>query len=79
MPKSQFNRIGFLQDLSQRMKRLRTYFTEKVTQARNAIYTCGAPIKGDLVESILKPFSLVPTVVSSIYSSTRLITISMNL
>ncbi|KAG2754543.1 hypothetical protein P692DRAFT_201703806 [Suillus brevipes Sb2] len=44
------------------MKRLRTYFTEKVTQARNAIYTCGAPIKGDLVESILKPFSLVPTV-----------------
>lgn len=79
IPKSQFNRIGYLQDLSQRMKQLRTYFTEKVTQARNAIYTCGAPIKGDLVESILKPFSLVPTIVSLFYSSIRSMYISMYL
>jgi hypothetical protein len=73
-PKSQFNRIGYLQDLSQRVKQLRRYFTEKVTQARNAMFTCGAPIKGDLVESILKPFSLVPTVVSLIFSPKRVMT-----
>lgn len=48
------------------MKRLRRYFAEKVSQARNAIYTRGAPIKGGLVESLLKPFSLVPTIVSLI-------------
>ncbi|KAG2056611.1 hypothetical protein BDR06DRAFT_981320 [Suillus hirtellus] len=48
--------------LSQRMKQLHKYFTEKVTQAHNAIYTCSTPIKGDLVESILKHFSLVPTI-----------------
>ncbi|KAG2061622.1 hypothetical protein BDR06DRAFT_1042018 [Suillus hirtellus] len=62
MPKSQFNCIRYLQDLSQRMKQLHKYFTEKVTQACNAIYTCSTPIKGDLVESILKPFSLMPTI-----------------
>lgn len=59
-----FNRIGFLRDISQRMNRLRKYFTEKVSKARNMIYTRGAPIKGSLVESLLKDVSLVPTVVS---------------
>jgi hypothetical protein len=66
-PKHLFNRTGYLRDTAQRMKRLRTYFAEKVSQARNAIYTRGAPIKGGLVESLLKPLSLVPTVVSSIF------------
>ncbi|KIK35833.1 hypothetical protein CY34DRAFT_35436, partial [Suillus luteus UH-Slu-Lm8-n1] len=61
-PKSLFNRTGYLYDIPQRMKRLRRYFAEKVSQARNAIYTRGAPIKGGLVESLLKPFSLVPTI-----------------
>ncbi|KAG2037991.1 hypothetical protein BDR03DRAFT_933797 [Suillus americanus] len=61
-PKSMFNRVGFLHDISQRMNRLRTYFTEKVSKARNAIYMRGAPIKGALVESLLKDVSLVPTV-----------------
>lgn len=66
-PKSLFNRIGYAHDLSQRIKQLRTYFADKVSQARNAIYTRGAPIKGSLVEALLKPLSLVPTVVSMIY------------
>jgi hypothetical protein len=59
-----FNRVGFLHDISRRMNQLRTYVAEKVAKARNAIYMRGAPIKGALVESILKDLSLVPTVVS---------------
>lgn len=59
-----FNRVGFLRDVSQRMNQLRTYVTNKVAKARDAIYMRGAPIKGALVESILKDLSLVPTVVS---------------
>ncbi|KAG1817488.1 uncharacterized protein BJ212DRAFT_1199727, partial [Suillus subaureus] len=35
-----------------------------VSKARNAIYTHGVPIKGVSVESLLKEFSLVPTIVN---------------
>jgi hypothetical protein len=75
-PKSQSNCIGYLHDLSQRVKQLCTYLTEKVTQACNSMFTCGTPIKGDLVESIPKPFSSVPTVASLIFSMMHIVAIS---
>lgn len=62
-----FNCTGYLRDTAQRMKWLCIYFSEKVFQACNAIYTHGASIKGGLVECLLKLFSLVPVVVSLIF------------
>lgn len=43
-----------------------TYLRNKIYAARHAIYQLGKPIKGTAVESILKDWSLVPTLVRQI-------------
>ena len=45
----------------------------KVLAAQKAIYELGRPLKSVLVENILKPSSLVPTVVSILKDFTILI------
>ena len=68
MPKSSFHQLGFLSDLSARISSIRLPFTQKIQDAQWAIYFLGKPLKSTLVEHILKPLSLVLTVVSCFQS-----------
>ena len=64
IPKEDFDLLGLVTDLSQRISRARSYIRDKVIAAHNAIYNIGSPIKGALPEGYLKDMSLVPTFVS---------------
>ena len=68
IPKTEFYRLGFLSDVSQRLSKICLYFQERVAAACNAIYKHGAPIKGAFPELQLKAFSLVPTFVCCPFS-----------
>ncbi|KIK14293.1 hypothetical protein PISMIDRAFT_17380 [Pisolithus microcarpus 441] len=61
LPKSSFNRLGFASDLTGRLTHTRAYARAKICAARRAIYQFGNPVKGTVVERILKDCSLVPT------------------
>lgn len=65
VPKTEFDRLGLLSDMSRRISQVRTYLRDKVAAARNAIYKLGSPIKGTVPEAHLKAMSLVPTFVSA--------------
>ena len=71
IPKSSFHQLGFLSDMSGRLSHVRTYFLQKVLDARWAIYELGKPLKSLVVERLLKDNSLVPTVVSPSVSATH--------
>ena len=66
VPKLIFHRTGFVRNFVARLSRARTYFVEKVTAARQAVYVLGRPLKGITVETILKSESLVPTLVHTL-------------
>jgi hypothetical protein len=63
-PKIDFQHVGLLSDMSQRISKARSYLRDKVAAAWAAIYGTGAPIKGSVPEAHLKEKSLVPTFVS---------------
>lgn len=61
IPKSNFWRVGLWSDVKARVAQARTYLRSRIVAARDAIYRLGAPIKGTIVERLLKDYSLVPT------------------
>lgn len=65
--KSKLDCLGLRRDMTTRLAKARRVFTDYVIWARNAIYRFAHPIGGKVVEMILKPYSAVPTVVSSTY------------
>ncbi|KIK21879.1 hypothetical protein PISMIDRAFT_103285, partial [Pisolithus microcarpus 441] len=67
IPKSSFHHLGFASDLKGRLCHTRNYPREKIRAARRAIYNLGNPVKGTVVERILKDYSLVPTLVRDIF------------
>ena len=64
VPKLKFGSLGLVSDMKARLSQLRTYFRNKVTSAREAIYNLGIPVKGAAVQRLLKEHLLVPTLVS---------------
>ena len=54
-----------MNDIKARISQLRTYFHAKIVAARDSIYCFGHPIKVSAVETLLKEYSLVPTLVST--------------
>ena len=63
LPKASFNRLGFHTDFMARLTCARSYLRDKICTAIHAIYKLGNPIKGTVVETLLKNLSLVPTLV----------------
>ncbi|KAF7372464.1 C2H2-type domain-containing protein [Mycena venus] len=60
--KGNVDKMGTPSDMRSRLTRIRTYFWDKVQQARDAIYKAAFAVTSDWVENILKEYSLVPTV-----------------
>lgn len=63
--KSKLDKLGLKRDMATRIDKLRHYMWERVQVARKAIYSLGKPINGIAVETMLKEFSGVPTMVHS--------------
>lgn len=63
VPKSELHQMGLVEDMKKRISRARTYLSGAIDAARKAIYTGGLYIMSAPVERLLKPFSLVPTMV----------------
>ncbi|KIM65578.1 hypothetical protein SCLCIDRAFT_22486 [Scleroderma citrinum Foug A] len=61
IPKAHFSNTGLWNDIKAWISQARTYMQSKIISARDAIYQHGAPIKGAIVERLLKDSSLVPT------------------
>ncbi|KXN80909.1 hypothetical protein AN958_06844 [Leucoagaricus sp. SymC.cos] len=59
--KSTLHSLGLKDDTNTHTQGFRSYFAEKIANARRAIYNHGYAIRSVVVEAILKPFSLVPT------------------
>ena len=64
IPKSCFSHTSLWNDIKAQISQACTYMQSKIISARDAIYQHGAPIKGAVVEHLLKDSSLVPTLVS---------------
>ncbi|KIK11948.1 hypothetical protein PISMIDRAFT_121800, partial [Pisolithus microcarpus 441] len=58
IPKSNFWHVGLWNDIKARVSQARTYLRSKIVAARDAIYRLGTPIKGAIVERLLKDHSL---------------------
>jgi hypothetical protein len=63
VPKSRLDQTGTIRDSKFRLKNVRTYLSDFVQIARNAIYNSAAAIAGTVVDRLLKATSSVPTVV----------------
>ena len=61
VPKVMFHHTGLIRDLATRLSHARTYLIDKIRLAQQAIYVLSKPLKGSVVETILKDKSLVPT------------------
>ncbi len=64
VPKLKLDQTGRKRDSNFRLKYARTYISDLVEVARNAIYKSAAAIAGVVVNRLLKVTSSVPTVVS---------------
>ena len=62
-----FHHTGFIRDFSARVSHVRFYVQDKINLARRAIYIFGRPLKGTMVEAILKGESLVLTLVRFLF------------
>ena len=63
LPKASFNRLGFHTDFMARLTCACSYLRDKICTAIHVIHKLGNPIKGTVVEKLLKNLSLVPTLV----------------
>lgn len=63
VPKSLLDRLATKSDLKSRVNDIRVYLRQRILDARTFIYKMALPITGVAVENILKPTSLVPTMV----------------
>ncbi|KAJ7163736.1 hypothetical protein C8R46DRAFT_1221491 [Mycena filopes] len=59
--KKDFYKMGLVHDLRARLTGARIYFANKITAARNLIYTVGLAIGNARVDALLQGVSLVPT------------------
>ena len=59
--------MGTKGDLKSRIDDIWVYLQQKILDARTFIYEMALPITGVVVENILKPMSLVPTMVCRDY------------
>jgi hypothetical protein len=58
------DKMGQKNDLKARINRPRTFMANLVQTARNYIYRLGYSIVSKKIDNVLKPFSLMPTMVS---------------
>jgi hypothetical protein len=63
MPKTEFMKVGQHHDVNVCVKLARVYLADVVNRARDYIYKSGYFVNAAGMERMLKPFSLVPTVV----------------
>ena len=66
MPKTHFDRMGWIPDSNFRIGNIRGYLVEKVQAARNFVYQLGHAVTGVRVNGLLKSTSSVPTLVSGV-------------
>lgn len=66
VPKSKLDQTGTKHDSKFRLRNDRTYLSDHVLIARNAIYKSAAAITGTTVNRLLKATSSVPTLVSQV-------------
>ena len=64
VPKDELDKLGQVRDSQRRISRARTSDLDWITRARNIIYRLGFPVRSAGIERMLKPTSLVPTLVS---------------
>lgn len=55
--------MGGVFDIRYRVEKARIYLSDAVNNARDRIYQLGHGVSAQGVENLLKPFSLLPTVV----------------
>jgi len=67
IPKAKFHCTRFVRNLAARLSQAWTYLVNKIQLAQQAIYVLGRPLKGMMVETILKGESLVPTLVRMLF------------
>ena len=77
MPKAKLDGMGQYWDLNFRLKDVRKYLSDKVQQARRIVYKLGQAVAGAGVNGVLKPTSLVPTIVSALLHSQLIISDSI--
>ena len=63
IPKADLDRLGMKRDMDSRDRSVREYLRHKIVLARMWIYEMGHGIASAAVEKLLKPLSLVPTMV----------------
>lgn len=63
IPTADFDKLGHQQDTTGRIARARHYPEYLVNRARDCIYSSGYPVNHAGIERMLKPMSVVPTVV----------------
>jgi hypothetical protein len=64
VPKAKVDKIGYLQDSRDRIKKARSYSHDLITRARDFVYKLGFNVKSAAIDRLLKSTSLVPTYVS---------------
>lgn len=62
--RDELDKIGQVRDSQLRISRVRIFDMDWITRARNFIYRFGFPVRSAGIERMLKPTSLVPTLVS---------------
>lgn len=63
VPMEDCDKLGGVFDMRYRLEKARTYLANAVNNARDRIYRLGQGVSAKGVEDMLKPFSLLPTVV----------------
>jgi hypothetical protein len=63
MPLAEFDKLGWVRDSEKRLKTARSAPTTLVASARHQIYNKGCNVDNAGIERMLKPRSLVPTIV----------------
>lgn len=63
IPTEEFDKLGLLRDITGRVTRARSYVSYLVNLARTWIYHQGYLVNSAAVERLLKPWTVVPTVV----------------
>jgi hypothetical protein len=71
VPRAELDKLGLVSDLQGRLSRSRTFLLNKIVEARRMLYNLGICATSIKIQRILKPFSLVPTMVC-VYASMRL-------
>jgi hypothetical protein len=66
VPKTLFDRVGYIRDLQNRLTTARTYARDLVLRARSFIYNLGYGVSSAAVEHLLQAHSLVPTLVGAL-------------